>query len=83
MRFHFILVALALESAEAFQLLSTPSAVLSSSALCAKSRKARRVDKVEKQARGRSKQFYDAIHMISSYLQSMLPPYSSQDFSQN
>lgn len=61
MRFHFILVALALESAEAFQLLSTPSAVSSSSALCAKSRKARRVDKVEKQARGRSKQFYDAI----------------------
>lgn len=63
MKFHYLLVALALESAEAFQLQSRPSVVVSkSTALYAgKSRKARRMQNVEKQTRGRSKQFYDAI----------------------
>lgn len=67
MKFHCILVSLALtsrqwENAQAFQLPVRSSIFSSSStALLVKSRKARRMDKVEKQSRGRSQQFYEAI----------------------
>lgn len=62
MKFHYLLFALvALENGEAFQCQSSIRPAPSSTALFAKSRKAKRMQKVEKQARGRSQQFYEAI----------------------
>jgi hypothetical protein len=63
MKFHFLLFATAafqLESGQAFHV-PTRRSPAQSTALYGKSRKARREDKVEKQARGRSTQFYEAI----------------------
>ena len=61
MKFHAIVLLVALEGASAFHA-SIPQSQVSSSALFAgKSRKARRQMEAEKEARGRSKQFYDAI----------------------
>jgi hypothetical protein len=63
MKFHGILVAFVLSQSEnvgAFQL-PTRSSAVSTSVLFAKSRKARRMQKVEKQTGGRSQQFYEAM----------------------
>jgi hypothetical protein len=63
MKIHYLLFSLALsqrESVSAFHMPGRSSAV-SSTALLGKSRKARRMDKVEKQTLGRSEQFYEAI----------------------
>jgi hypothetical protein len=60
MKFHLTLLALAfLESGYAFQVPTRNT--VSSTALFAKSRKAKKTQEVEKQNRGRSNQFYEAI----------------------
>jgi hypothetical protein len=65
MKIHYLLFSLALSQHESVSAFHMPgrasSAVSSSTALLAKSRKAKRMQQVEKQARGRSQQFYEAI----------------------
>jgi hypothetical protein len=62
MKFHCVLFSLALlQGGSAFHVPARQTVVSSSTVLYAKSRKAKRQDRVEKQTLGRSKQFYDAI----------------------
>lgn len=62
MKFHFSLLAFVLnEGAEAFQTPQRHSMLAKSTALFGKTRKAKRIQNVEKQTKGRSQAFYDAI----------------------
>jgi hypothetical protein len=67
MKFHAILILAALEGASAFHVpVPIHQSQVLSTALYAKSRKAKRMQKVEREQRGRSKQFYDAIEAANS-----------------
>lgn len=64
MKFHYFLFSLALcqlEGGHAFNPTAARNSLVSSTVLHAKSRKAKKMQNVERETRGRSKQFYDAI----------------------